>query len=114
METLERYKARRADMPFDFSLRHLPRVFLGTHWAVYENEFPYDMILQVHHLLVPHRDFRHEWEMNTAEQNELFSLKEVWGETRVYDSIMVNLPHNRTVPDLFHYHLIKFKNLTKF
>lgn len=110
-ETIERYRLmRRADI----DLRELPRLWVGRYWAVVENQFPYDKISASHHLLVPLRVFKEESEMSIDELGELHRLKRDWGESRMYDSVMVNLPHNRTVPHLFHYHLLKFKSLAKF
>lgn len=112
-KTIAKYKASLKQRR-NVDLRKLPVVFKGVRWAIVENEFPYDRITQVHHMLVPLRIFMHEWMMTTAERKELNGIMDRLGRDRVYDSIMYNLPHNRTVPQLFHYHLFKFKDLTRF
>lgn len=78
-------------------------------WRVIENNYPYDVIVDVHHMLIPRRQFAHEWDMLEAEREELEWIKS--RDLMQYDVIMLNLPHNRTVPGWLHYHLCTYKEL---
>ena len=112
-KTVAQYRARRAD-PEPMVLLDLPLVSKGVYWRIVENQFPYDKIAVVHHLIVPERDFSEEFHMNRLEKLELDTLKDGFARGSTYDCIMMSFPHNRSIPQQFHYHLIKFINLTKY
>lgn len=93
-----------ADPFFDWRER-LVREY--EHWAIIQNIFPYDLIAEVAHLLIPKRIFAHYEEMTDTEEKELFRIKQE--VTPQYDSILENFAHNRSVPSHFHFHLLKIK-----
>lgn len=90
----------------------LPLVRPCLLWAIVENEYPYDQIALVHHLLVPTRSFASAKDMEAEELWELDRIKDEIAETREYDVIMENIPHRRTAPGHYHLHLIKYKEIT--
>lgn len=76
-------------------------------WLIIENRFPYDLVANVHHLLIPKRKFSDYEEMSDGEEEELFQIKKEVAAN--YDSVIENFHGNRSVHDHFHFHLIKFK-----
>ncbi len=73
-------------------------------WKVTENNFPYDQIASVHHMLTP---FRHvaEEKLNDEEIKELQTIKKSFIDPE-YDWIIEATLKNKTIPDHFHIHLI--------
>lgn len=79
------------------------------HWFITWNEYPYDRIARTHDLLVSKRKFASSEGMTKAERDELEKIKKIFTRTQEYDSVMENIPHQRTIRDWYHLHLIKFK-----
>lgn len=101
-ETLIRYTDA-ADPNFMDTAQGTP---LGEHWQIFPNEFPYDKLAERHDLLFPRRKFAEPEDMNREEAQELALIqKDFAGD---YDSILMNLPHTRSVPGYFHLHLLRF------
>ena len=91
----------------NFTFEMLPRIRSYGHWYIVENQYPYDRVAEVHHMLVPIRRFSERGEMEYYESDELrFILREL-ALNEEYDSLIENFPHERTVPEHFHLHLIK-------
>ncbi len=86
---------------FIFDLKNEEVLVKYKYWVIIPNSFPYDGVLQVHHMLVPKRFFSTSREMNEEERNELEQIKE--GMDERYDGIFENFTHTRSV--LAHYHL---------
>ncbi|MGB0925343.1 MAG: hypothetical protein ACPGTS_01390 [Minisyncoccia bacterium] len=79
------------------------------HWEIIENDFPYDAIADVSHMLFPKRDFVFDWDlMNIKEREELDTLKKTYFNDN-YDVVYENLPGAQTIPGRFHLHLLKLK-----
>lgn len=78
-----------------------------TYWKVIENSFPYDLIAQTHHMLVP---IRHTIEKNLTQQErqELSVLKETFLNDN-YDCMLEPTQKLKTIPTHFHIHLIVAK-----
>lgn len=76
-----------------------------TFWKVVPNDFPYDLIAEVHHMLVPLRHST-EAELTTEEYNELVAIK---SELSEYDFIAEAMPHWKSIPAHFHLHLLSIK-----
>ena len=78
------------------------------HWRIVNNDFPYDVGYKRCHMLVIKRAGVGAWhELNQAELAELNNLKRnhLYDE---YDQIIENCPSRRSVPHLFHLHLVNF------
>lgn len=75
-----------------------------SNWKIVENSFPYDLVSETHHMLIPMRHV-HEAHLNDEELAELQSLKlHSLGEE--YDYILETTFKNRSVPDHYHLHLL--------
>ena len=84
-----------------------PAIKEFKYWKIIANDYPYDKIAEVHHMLVPYRNFKHDSQMTSVERNELQSVKSLLNQS--YDCIVENLIKNRSFPGHFHLHLIKYK-----
>lgn len=79
-------------------------VYSFTHWLVIENEFSYDNISKVHHLIVPKRKTALEIDLTEEERNELIRIKERLSSE--YDIFWENSSKGRSVKDHYHIHLL--------
>jgi galactose-1-phosphate uridylyltransferase len=74
------------------------------YWYVAENNFPYDAMFKISHLLTPYRHQESFWDLNQEELAELIEIrKDLVGG--VYDIVLENLPHEKTQVH-FHQHLL--------
>jgi len=79
------------------------------HWLIVKNEFPYDAVSEVNHMLFTIRKIPFSWDyVNKDEMDELNELKKTY-LNKEYDVIYENLPKGQTVPGHFHIHLLKLK-----
>ena len=77
-----------------------------TYWRIINNNFPYDNVWKTHHMLVP-KTKKTKWsDLSLEEISELATFID-YALPTMYDSIMYNLPHNQSVPEWFHIHLLK-------
>jgi len=77
------------------------------HWAIMPAKFPYDLISKEHDLLVPKRVFSSFSGMNYEEFEELKQIKSDISSR--YSFIIENLPSHQSIPEHFHWNLIKAK-----
>jgi len=79
-----------------------------TYWRIIPNEFPYDRVAAVHHMIVPKRHIT-DSEFSEDERNELMSIK----HTRLQDyQYLLETTHvTKSVPAHFHLHLIVTKEI---
>lgn len=78
------------------------------HWRIIENDYPYDVGYSRCHMLVVKRAGVGAWnELNTYELSELDRIKHEYLYNE-YDQIIENCPSRRSVPHLFHLHLVNF------
>lgn len=77
------------------------------YWKIVENEFPYDAIASVNHMLVLKRKEKFDWRL--LSEQELLEYRDLqYGYIQEkYDVIYENLPASQTVPGRFHIHLLK-------
>ena len=81
------------------------------YWILVKNNFPYDAIAEISHLLFTRRKVPFDWELlTTEERNELIELKKTYLKEN-YDTIIENLPSIQTVPGHFHLQLLKLKRI---
>lgn len=107
-ECVKRYREHRAKIK-DADLTKLPQVERWGHWILVKNEYPYDRIAQKHCLLVPLRSFAEDEEMNGAERKELFMIKKWFARNKSFDILCESLPHDRSVPGVYHLHCMGLK-----
>lgn len=80
-----------------------------NHWAIIENEFPYDAIASTSHMIVTKRFVAFDWRLLTPEEEkEINSLKETYLSEH-YEVVWENLPKGQTIPTHFHLHLLVLK-----
>lgn len=114
-ETMNRYIAytkARAQMPHPPDpFADLDAIALETfeHWVIVPNDYPYDAIATVSHLLFTRRAVAFDWTLlNNAELAELEELRTRYLNEH-YDLIWENLPKGQTVPGHFHLHLLTLR-----
>lgn len=79
------------------------------YWYIIPNDFPYDAIATVNHMIAPKREVAFDWRLLTPEEEkELDYLKETYINEH-YDVVWENLPKGQTVPAYFHLHLLVLK-----
>lgn len=108
-EQAERYAAHRAVGGNDMGCPLCGETAIDefTYWRVIQNNFPYDTIAAVHHMLVPKRHVT-ERELAPEEQAELFTIKN--DHLGAYDYILEATPARKSLPAHFHLHLIILKD----
>jgi len=76
-----------------------------NHWILLKNKFPYNKVFKNHCLLSPKahiKEFKDLYKDEITELNELL-------EELDYDMCILNKKKKRSVPEHFHYHLVKIK-----
>ena len=76
-------------------------------WKIIKNDFPYDVITDVHHMLVP---VRHsiEPDLTDEEREEFREIKNSYLEMH-YGGMYENMHGGQTIPAHMHIHLFVFK-----
>lgn len=77
-----------------------------THWKLLENSFPYDLIADTHHMIVPLRHASGS-ELTQEEWREYQELKQTLMQE--YDQLVENTERHKTIPQHFHVHLLVIK-----
>lgn len=74
-----------------------------VHWKIISNDFPYDLIAEVHEMIVP---IRHSIEegLTQEERDEFFEIKQ--GYLQKYGYIIEATRTVKSIPEHFHLHLI--------
>ncbi len=88
----------------DCKLCALPIIESFTHWNIVPNEYPYDLIASVHHMVLPKRHCTAE-ELTDEELSELYQIKRGYINEH-YDFINENVTHTSSIPAHHHLHLI--------
>jgi diadenosine tetraphosphate (Ap4A) HIT family hydrolase len=79
------------------------------YWHIFLNEFPYDEVAEVHHLLAPKDKYANEDELPNIVLDELFQIMDDLEKSSEYDCIMKNFPVAQSIPTHLHYHLLTWK-----
>ena len=69
-------------------------------------------VAENHCLLIPLRHFVEDQDMYGAERAELFRIKALFSQSKDFDAVFENIKHNRTIPEHYHLHCVKFKYRT--
>jgi hypothetical protein len=82
-----------------------------TFWRKIPNNYPYDRVTDVHHMLVPNR----HTDGDDFSADELAEFKTLCkGDMgKDYNYILQSFPNNMSIPDHMHYHLLKAKHFTE-
>lgn len=84
-------------------------VCIFIHWYIVQNNFPYDAVADVHHLLVPRRENISGWvDLSYGELQDLLHIRETYCRDH-YEMVAENMPSAKTVQNHFHLHLFVFK-----
>lgn len=75
-------------------------------WRIVENEFPYDLVADVHHMILPKR---HAAELSESEQAEFARIKEEYLQS-IYEFFIEPVKRRRSIPGHWHLHLITAKH----
>ena len=79
-----------------------------TRWRIIQNEFPYDKVAKVHHMIIPNRHVT-EPELNSEEIQEFRDIKQEYLHKK-YDFLIEASYLKKSIPGHFHIHLIVGKN----
>ena len=77
------------------------------YWKITENNFPYDRIAKVNHILISKRHTVYE-KLSIPERKELESIKRGYIQ-RKYQNMMEATQKSMSVPEHFHIHLVVLK-----
>lgn len=77
------------------------------YWRIIRNDFPYDLIAQVHDMIVPKRHVK-ENDLSEEEGKEYGEIKATYIESN-YEFILEPTLKLKTIPEHFHLHLIVAK-----
>lgn len=78
-------------------------------WVIIINQFPYDAVASVSHMIITKREVGFDWDLLTKEEREEYELIKKTYLAEHYDAIWENLPKGATVAHHFHLHLIVLK-----
>lgn len=79
-------------------------------WRIVQNDFPYDNVAKIHHLLTPKRHVAKESELTEDERLELLKIKEEVLPFLPYHMVISNLPIGQTIPEHLHVHVMELKD----
>lgn len=79
------------------------------HWRIVLNDFPYDKVASLHHMLIPKRHITLD-EVTPEEQVEFNSIFKTTLNEK-YTLIAQALPKKRSIPKHLHYHLLVPKSV---
>lgn len=85
------------------------RIHDFKYWFIVENRFPYDMVFNTHHLLLPMRKVCNRSELNQEEKTELETILDYYVEPK-YDLFFENTQKRRSVMSHYHIHLASYVN----
>jgi len=76
-----------------------------------ENSFPYDLVADVHHMLIPIDCYKTEEDCPSVVLEEAGLIFDELNEEGFYDCMMRNFTIAQSVPTHLHYHLLKWKRV---
>ena len=77
------------------------------YWRIIRNDFPYDLIAQVHDMIVPRRHVK-EHSLSREERTEYAVIKTTYVENN-YEFIIEPTVKLKSIPEHFHLHVIVAK-----
>lgn len=73
-------------------------------WKIMENNFPYDRIASIHHMIIPIRHCSEE-ELTNSEKEEFRQIKKTYLHSE-YEWLIEGTYKMKSIPSHFHLHLI--------
>ncbi|MCI5051126.1 MAG: GIG1 family protein [Candidatus Pacebacteria bacterium] len=107
----ERKQPGKSHNPFQYTINNPEGSIIQefNHWFIMKNDFPYDAVADIHHMIVTKREVPFNWNLLTEEEiDEFQTLRENYLADN-YDVIYENLPSGQTQPGWFHINLLKLK-----
>lgn len=89
-------------------LCEVPVVKTFKFWKIIHNDFPYDLIADIHDMILPIRHVK-EVDLTEEEKAELLEIKADY--LNIYDAILEATPRMKTVPAHHHLHVIVTKDI---
>lgn len=110
-ETWEAYQDRPKASEHECFLCDMETIEMCRYWFICENQFPYDAVASLHHMLVPIEHVSRETELSPAARRELELIFMQLNDRDTYDCIMRNFTVGQSHPTHLHYHLITWKRV---
>lgn len=108
VEMMQQRKASGIDVnPFKDWKDHAIKEF--NHWFIIPNDYPYDAIASVNHMIAPKREVAFNWQLLSDEEEDELDLLKATYLNEHYDVVYENLPKGQTIPAHFHLHLLVLK-----
>jgi len=82
-----------------------------TYWRLIENNYPYDEVASVHHMLVPKQHVSFKDGVSEEAKKELVLINDGFETSGEYDCIMQNFSVGQSQPQHLHYHLLTWKRV---
>ena len=82
------------------------------YWNLFVNDFPYDMVFKVHHLLAPKRHVTDFMFLKPEEKKEYYELRKKF--YKKYGVLLENLGSEKSIKNHFHVHLLIYRKNLKF
>jgi len=82
-----------------------------AHWRLIHNNYPYDEVAEIHHMLVPKDHVSFDDGVTVEAKEELMLINEEFEKNGKYDCIMQNYPIGQSQPQHLHYHLLTWKRV---
>lgn len=105
-ETEEKYRAFKAQggVPTSCAICDREPILKFKYWKVIENNFPYDRIATVHHMIAPLRHVK----FGDVSNEEMEELKEIRSNEidKLYGCIIESTSQTQSIPTHFHLHLL--------
>lgn len=79
-----------------------------THWRIITNNFPYDLVAKVHHMILP-IEHMSDAQITDEAWKELMDIKHSYIDER-YEFIIESTHKTKSVPAHFHLHLLVLKD----
>lgn len=107
-ETNEKRKTHPEAFP-PYNVYAQPVIKDFNYWFIVANDFPYDAIATVNHMIFTKREVPFRWELLSSEERaEYEEIKRTYISDK-YDVVYENLPSGQTKPGHFHLHLLVLK-----
>ena len=113
-ETWERYQnapKRKEGYCFMCKLEGIVIVKKFKHWYIVKNQYPYDTVAEVHHLLVPRDHIAQAENLTDQCTEEAATIMEAIEFEGFYDCMISNFPSKQSQKQHFHVHLVKWKRV---
>lgn len=111
-EVEDKYTNYKKNKTEDCAICRLEPLHSFKYWKIIENEYPYDLIAEKHHMIA---SFRHVDEngLSIEEKEELSEIKNDFLAKGKYNFLFEAIGNTKTIPAHFHLHLIELKSQDK-